>query len=382
LKYLHGNSSISRREEKMDNAAITNGANNMVIADTKPLAAANKSENFTDRTNGASRLDFGELIGSSESMLQIFRTIEKVAKSDSTVIVYGESGTGKELVARAIHSNSDRRNNKIVAVNCGAIPEELLESELFGHEKGAFTGAIRSRTGRFELAQGGTIFLDEIGDMSPSLQVKLLRVIQEKTFERVGGIKTIKADVRIISATNQDLEKAVEEKRFRDDLFYRVNVIPIYIPPLRKRKSEIPVLVDHFLKKFNNCNSSAITGFSSEAIQLFINYSWPGNVRELQNLIERIVVIKESGEVTVDDLPAKMRLSVKTGEKSTAEPDPIFPDQGIDLNKTVEDFEINLLCQALEKASGIKSNAARLLGINRTTLVEKIKRFKIAKYEK
>ncbi len=354
----------------------------MAATEKPPLSTHIEDVLSTPGASGTGRPDFGELIGSSESMLQIFRTVEKVAKSDSTVIVYGESGTGKELVARAIHSNSDRRNNKIVAVNCGAIPEELLESELFGHEKGAFTGAIRGRTGRFELAQGGTIFLDEIGDMSPSLQVKLLRVIQEKTFERVGGIKTIKADVRIISATNQDLEKAVEEKRFRDDLFYRVNVIPIYIPPLRKRKSEIPVLVDHFFKKFNNCNSSAITGISSEAMQLFIDYSWPGNVRELQNLIERIVVIKETGEVTGDDLPAKMRLSAKTGEKSTAEPDPFFPDQGIDLNKTVEDFEINLLCQALEKASGIKSNAARLLGINRTTLVEKIKRFKIAKYEK
>jgi len=320
--------------------------------------------------------DFGELIGRSDLMLKVFETIVKVANSDSTVIVYGESGTGKELVARAIHCKSKRKNNKIVAVNCGAIPAELLESELFGHEKGAFTGAIRSRTGRFELAQGGTIFLDEIGDMSPALQAKLLRVIQEKVFERVGGVKTIKADVRIVSATNQDLEKAVTEKRFRDDLFYRVNVIPIYMPPLRARRPDIPLLAGHFLEKFNNFSKKTVTGITEEAMQIFLRYPWPGNIRELQNLIERIVVIKEKGEITVADLPAKMIVS--SGGKGPAEADCDFPEEGVDLNKAVEDFEKDLLCKALKKTAGVKSRAATLLGINRTTLVEKLKRLKIA----
>ncbi len=319
--------------------------------------------------------NLGELLGRSESILKVFETTAKVANSDSTVIVYGESGTGKELVARAIHCNSDRKGSKIVAVNCGAIPEELLESELFGHEKGAFTGAIRSRAGRFELAQGGTIFLDEIGDMSPALQVKLLRVIQEKAFERVGGVKTIKADVRIISATNQDLEKAVAEKKFRDDLFYRVNVIPIYMPPLRERKIDIPLLAVHFLDKFNNLNNKTVTGITDEAMHIFQHYPWPGNVRELQNLIERIVVIKERGEINIADLPARMIVSSE--DKAFAESDCGFPDGGMDLNRVVENFERDLLCRALKKTSGVKSRAATLLGINRTTLVEKLKRFKI-----
>jgi transcriptional regulator with PAS, ATPase and Fis domain len=327
------------------------------------------------KNNLMDELDFGELIGRSEPMLKVFETTAKVANSESTVILYGESGTGKELVARAIHCNSSRKNSKIVAVNCGAIPEELLESELFGHERGAFTGAIRSRAGRFELAQGGTIFLDEIGDMSPALQVKLLRVIQEKAFEKVGGVKTIKADVRIISATNKDLEKAVADKKFRDDLFYRVNVIPIYMPPLRSRKIDIPILALYFLDKFNNLNNKNVTGIKEAVMRIFQNYPWPGNVRELQNLIERIVVIKENGEVTVDDLPAKM---IAAAERiCPAESDCGFPKEGIDLNKAVEDFEKDLLCRALKKTAGVKSRAATLLGINRTTLVEKLKRFKI-----
>ena len=321
--------------------------------------------------------DFGEIIGRSDSMLQIFKTITKVANSDSTVIVYGESGTGKELVARAIHNNSTRKNNEIVAVNCGAIPGELLESELFGHEKGACTGAIRSRTGRFELAQGGTIFLDEIGDMSLALQVKLLRVIQEKVFERVGGVKTIKADVRIISATNQDLEKAVAEKRFRDDLFYRVNVIPVHIPPLRERKNDIPLLSSHFLEKFNRLNHKNVHGITDEAMDIFLHYAWPGNVRELQNLMERIVVIKETGMATIDDLPSRMLVALGRDDIMETRQKAEFPEEGIDLNKAVEDFEKGLIDQALKEAAGVKSQAARLLGINRTTLVEKLKRFKM-----
>ncbi len=215
-----------------------------------------KKENITLKDHLKEKYDFGKMIGYSDSMKQVFDTIEKVSRSDSTVIIFGESGTGKELVARAIHFNSDRKNNPMVPVNCGAIPEDLLESELFGHEKGAFTGAIRNRLGRFELAQGGTIFLDEIGDMSPSLQVKLLRVLQEKQFERIGGVKTIHADVRIIAATNQNLEKAVQENRFREDLYYRINVIPINLPPLRKRGPDIAILANYFIRKFSQAEES------------------------------------------------------------------------------------------------------------------------------
>jgi transcriptional regulator with PAS, ATPase and Fis domain len=345
------------------------------LSDAPFLSGCNEKE--ISKNNLLHEFDFGELISGSNSMMKVVEIIAKVATSDSTVIVYGESGTGKELVARAIHCNSNRRNNKMVAVNCGAIPGELLESELFGHEKGAFTGAIRSRAGRFELAQGGTIFLDEIGDMSPALQVKLLRVIQEKAFERVGGIKTIIADVRIISATNQDLEKAVMEKRFRDDLFYRVNVIPIHIPPLRDRRTEIPLLVAHFLEKFNKLNKKNVTAITAEAMQICLHYSWPGNVRELQNLMERIVVLKENGIATIEDLPSKMLVSAEKNN-IPEETGYGFPEEGIDLSKVVEDFEKKLLFKALQKTSGVKSRAAKLLRINRTTLVEKLKRFNIA----
>ncbi|MCK4467357.1 MAG: sigma-54-dependent Fis family transcriptional regulator, partial [Desulfobacterales bacterium] len=237
-----------------------------------------KEENIALRGHLKQKYDFGKLTAYSDSMKIVVEKIKKVAASDSTVAIYGESGTGKELVARALHFNSDRRDYPLVTVNCGAIPKELLESELFGHEKGAFTGAIRNRTGRFELAQGGTIFLDEIGDMSPSLQVKVLRIIQERQFERIGGMKTIDVDIRIITATNQDLEKAVAEKRFREDLFYRINVIPIHLPPLRERKADMPVLITHFLKKFNKSKKKNIEGLTPEVMNCLTKYHWPGNV--------------------------------------------------------------------------------------------------------
>ncbi len=334
-----------------------------------------KDWRFIDENNPIDAFDPGEFIGQSDAMRKVYETIKKVSNSDSTVIIYGESGTGKELVAKAIHYNSDRRHNKIVAVNCGAIPEDLLESELFGHEKGAFTGAIRSRIGRFELAQGGTIFLDEIGDMSPSLQVKLLRVIQEKVFERIGGINTIKSDVRIISATNQDLEKKVAEKKFREDLFYRINVIPIHLPPLRTRKVDIPVLANHFLRQFNSLNRKNITKITDEAMKILLGYPWPGNVRELQNVIERTVVMKESGAITVADLPE--RIVASAGSKKPVLQDAEVSEDGIDLNKTLEELEKKLLSDALRRSRGVKSEAARLLKINRTTLVEKLKRFQM-----
>jgi len=328
------------------------------------------------RENVKGKANFGKLIGFSDAMKRIFEIIEKVSTSDSTVVIYGESGTGKELVARAIHYNSDRRQSPLIPVNCGAIPEDLLESELFGHEKGAFTGAIRNRMGRFELAQEGTIFLDEIADMSPSLQVKLLRVIQERQFERIGGVKTIEADVRIIAATNQDLEQAVIEKKFREDLFYRINVIPIHIPPLRERGSDILILSDYFLKKFNESKRKSVTGLSPGVIDIFRNYLWPGNVRELENVIEMLVVMKEEGEISVEDLPNRLRQVETNGETTFSSVD--VPDGGLNFNDMVEQFEKNLLLTALKKTNGVKNRAAKLLNLNRTTLVEKLKRYGLA----
>jgi len=337
--------------------------------------ASLQEENVTLRDNLREKYDFGKMLGYSECMKTIFDTIEKVAKSDSTVIIYGESGTGKELVARAIHFNSDRKNFPLIPVNCGAIPEELLESELFGHEKGAFTGAIRNRLGRFELAQGGTIFLDEIGDMSPSLQVKLLRVIQEKQFERIGGVKTINADVRIIAATNQNLELAVAEKRFREDLYYRINVIPIHLPALRERGPDIAILANHFLQKFAQTKKKDVNSISPEAIACLLHYPWPGNVRELENLIEMLVVLKDDSEIVLDDLPLKIRQFKKEAQSIGSIQ---IPDDGIDFNELVNQFEKDILLNALEKSSGVKNRAAKLLNLNRTTLVEKLKRLNIS----
>ncbi len=335
-----------------------------------------KDENIVLRDHLKEKYDFGKMIGYSDSMKKVYSTIEKVASSDSTVIIYGESGTGKELAAKAIHFNSDRKANNLVTVNCGAIPEELLESELFGHEKGAFTGAIRSRIGRFELAQGGSIFLDEIGDMSPSLQVKVLRAIQERQFERIGGIKTIDADVRIICATNQNLEKAVVEKKFREDLFYRINVIPIYLPPLRERLEDIPILVNHFIRTFNKLKKKSIKGLTHEAMDCIMNYNWPGNVRELENLVEMFVVMKGIGYIDFEDLPDKIRQTTRKADQIAGGIE--VPDEGLNLNKTISQFEIVLLQKALRKSGGVKNRAAKLLNLNRTTFVEKLKRYNIS----
>ncbi|MFB3925587.1 MAG: sigma-54-dependent transcriptional regulator [Syntrophales bacterium] len=332
-----------------------------------------KEENSSLRGQLRKRYDFGNMIGYSDNMKRIFETIEKVASSDSTVIIYGESGTGKELVAKAIHFNSERCSFPLVAVNCGAIPEDLLESELFGHEKGAFTGAIRSRMGRFELANGGTIFLDEIGDMSPALQVKVLRVLQEKQFERIGGVKTIQVDVRIIAATNQDLEKAIAEKKFREDLFYRLNVIPIHLPPLRERKVDIPILVNHFLRKFCKLKKRNELKLNPEVMNCMMQYTWPGNVRELENLIEMLVVMKDGGELCVEDLPDKILNSHLVEYRNHIE----VPEEGLNFNDMVDQFEKDLLSKALMKTGGAKKKAAELLHLNRTTFVEKLKRFKI-----
>jgi DNA-binding NtrC family response regulator len=313
-----------------------------------------------------------QLVGASEPIQQVMEFVRKVADSDSTVMIQGESGTGKELVARMLHFNSLRKDRPLVPVNCGAIPENLLESELFGHEKGAFTGATHARMGRFELANGGTIFLDEIGEMSLPLQVKLLRVLQEREFERVGGNRTIHVDVRIVAATNQDLETLVEEKRFRKDLFYRLNVIPIVIPPLRERRSDIPLLIDHFLTRFNQTKHTEISNLAPDALHLLTEYDWPGNIRELENMIERLVVLKKRGVLSIGDLPDK--ICRKSSGTELKEQFIRFSEDGINLSREVEQYEKHLIMEALRKANGVTSRAAQLLQLNRTTLVEKLKR--------
>ncbi len=311
------------------------------------------------------------IIGTSSEIQRVRDLIEKVADTDSTVLILGESGTGKELVARALHYGSSRSNKPFVPINCGAIPEDLLESELFGHEKGAFTGAIATKVGRFEAADGGTVLLDEIGDMSPGLQVKILRVLQEKEFERVGGVNPIKVDVRIVAATNQDLEKAVEEKRFRKDLFYRLNVIPVNLPPLRQRHEDIRVLLDHFIENISKRRKKSIKGVTPEAIKIFESYDWPGNIRELENLVERLMVLKDADSlINHKDLPDKIKkpgTEFKIGEVE-------MPNDGIDFNAVVDDFEKNLILNALKQVNGVKKKAAEYLNINRTTLIEKMKR--------
>ncbi|MEW6264168.1 MAG: sigma-54 dependent transcriptional regulator [Thermodesulfobacteriota bacterium] len=316
---------------------------------------------------------YDHIVGQSPAIRDVFRLVDKVATTDSTIMIYGESGTGKELIARAIHKSSRRRDKPLIPVNCGAIPEELLESELFGHEKGAFTSAIRTRIGRFELADGGTIFLDEIADMSPKLQVKLLRVLQEHEFERIGGGKTINVDIRVITATNKDLSQAVEHGRFREDLYYRLNVIPITVPPLRERKTDIPLLVQHFLSRFRETRDSIVVEIHPEAMEYIIKYSWPGNIRELENIIERMVILAEGPLLSKMDLPPKIAATAAFRSSSVG-PEIKITEEGIDFNQVVSDFEDRLIHQALTMAGGVKNKAAQLLRLNRTTLVEKMKK--------
>ncbi len=333
-----------------------------------------KQENHLLRKAVRDQYRLEHLVGTSAQMRTVLDFVEKVADSDSTVLIEGESGTGKELIARMLHFNSMRRDRPLVPVNCGAIPETLLESELFGHEKGAFTGAAHTRLGRFELAHGGTIFLDEVGEMSLALQVKLLRVLQERCFERVGGTRTINVDVRIIAATNQDLALAVQERRFRQDLYYRLHVIPIHIPPLRERRSDIPLLVNHFIAQFNQLRRTEILGMEPEALARMTEEEWPGNIRELENMIERLAVLKKKGWITVSDLP-ESPIKMGTGKANEAPEHFIrFSEDGINLTKELEHYENRLIGEALRKANGITSRAAQLLQVNRTTLVEKLKR--------
>lgn len=317
------------------------------------------------------RYGFDQIVGDSDEIKSCLDLVEKVADTESTVLITGESGTGKELIARAIHYNSNRAKSPFVAINCGAIPSELLESELFGHVKGAFTGAINNRVGRFEMADEGTLFLDEIGDLEPSLQVKILRALQQKTFEPVGATKSVSVNVRVIAATNLDLERAVSDGRFREDLYYRLNVIPIHVPALRERRSDIAILLNHFVKIFNAKKTKPITGFSRDSMTVLTNYNWPGNIRELENLVERLSILKGGGLVDMVDLPPKYRsTSMFLSESATIE----IPDSGLDFNSAVDQFENKLILKALEKTGWNKNQAAILLRLNRTTLVEKMKK--------
>lgn len=323
--------------------------------------------------NLAGSCKYGDIIGNSSGMQNIYDLIEKVADSESTVVITGESGTGKGMVARAIHNRSSRREKSFITINCGAIPENLLESELFGHVRGAFTGANAAKPGKFELAKGGTVFLDEIGDMSTNLQVKILRVLEEREFEQVGGSKTFHADVRIIAATHADLEALVEKGQFREDLFYRLYVVPVEMPALRDRQSDIPLLIAHFLKQFNKKNSRNVQGFSQDALKALQMYPWPGNVRELKNMMERMVVLKGEGYIESQDLSQKYKKGDDNYDISNIK----ISDDGINLNSAVTEFEKALILESLNRTKWIKNQAAKLLHLNRTTLVEKIKRHKL-----
>jgi DNA-binding NtrC family response regulator len=347
-----------------------------------------KSENAYLRSQLQERYKFEGIIGRSPAMRALFQLLETVSSAASTILIAGETGTGKEIVARAIHHNSPRRVQRFIALNCGAIPETLLEAELFGHVRGAFTGAIGTRQGRLEQAHKGTLFLDEVGTMSPALQMKLLRVLQEREFERIGDTHTIKVDVRVIGATNSDLPKMVGTGQFREDLYYRLNVIPIHLPPLRDRKEDIPLLVQHFLKKFSGQDPSSQPptpdsrlpelshrsrelSVSQQALRCLMAHSWPGNVRQLENTIERGVALSGGrSQLEVADLTAE----IQNASQVTVAPEVHFPEDGIDFEDYVGSIERELIHRSLEKTGGNKGQAARLLNLKRTTLVEKLKR--------
>ncbi len=330
---------------------------------------------------------FRSLVGSSRRVRQIRHLIEQVAPSDATVLILGESGTGKEVVARNIHYFSKRRDKPFVPINCGAIPPDLLESELFGHEKGAFTGAISARQGRFELAEGGTLFLDEIGDMPLPMQVKLLRVLQERTFERVGSSKTIRTDVRVVAATHRNLEELIAEGKFREDLYYRLNVFPIEMPPLRERVEDIPLLINELISRIEHEQRGSVR-LTPAAVMALCQYKWPGNVRELANLVERLTILYPFGVVDVKDLPEKYCPEGQAGAPVYSElptPPPLIPSvepaesrlprDGINLKEHLSNLEVSLIKQALQEADGVVAHAAKLLAMRRTTLVEKLRKY-------
>jgi two-component system response regulator PilR (NtrC family) len=316
---------------------------------------------------------YAGMIGRSPKMKAVFETIKKVAATDSTILITGPSGTGKELVARAIHENSLRAAQRQISINCGAIPADLLESELFGHMKGSFTGAISDRKGRFELAHNSTIFLDEIGDMPQLLQVKLLRVLQSRQVEPVGSDSLVDVNVRILAATHRDLEEEVSNGNFREDLFYRLNVIPIKIPALKERKEDIPLLVSYFIDKFASADRSNVVSFSEKSQELLLTYDWPGNVRELENVIERLIILRGGSEILPEDLPAKI---FRHNPLVTDHYKTIFelPEAGVDIKQVLSDIEDSLIRQALTFTDGNKNQASKLLALNRTTLIEKMKK--------
>lgn len=330
------------------------------------------SKNFAIEYPGQDDI-FHQMIGRSKVMKQVFERIKKVALTESTVLITGPSGTGKELVATAIHELSARKDRLKVSVNCGAIPRELLESELFGHMKGSFTGAISNRKGRFEMADKGSIFLDEIGDMPQMLQVKILRVLQNRTIEPVGSSDTIKIDTRIIAATHRELEQMVAEGKFREDLFYRLNVIPIKIPALKERREDIPLLISYFIDRFTSADRSNEITISDDALEMLLSYDWPGNVRELENIVERLVILRGGNEILPEDLPAKI---FRQNPLASDHYKRVFelPENGIDLKQVLSDIEDSLILQALGHTGGNKNQASKLLSLNRTTLIEKMKK--------
>ncbi|MCG3121449.1 MAG: Regulatory protein AtoC [bacterium] len=335
-----------------------------------------ENEELKDRLQGSYR--FESIIGKSAAMQQVFKTIMKVAKSQATVLIRGESGTGKELVARAIHYNSPRANGPMVEISCAAFPETLLESELFGYEKGAFTGADSRKKGRFEIAHGGTIFLDEIGEVSASVQTKLLRVLQEKEFNRLGSNEAVKVDVRVITATNRDLELALTNGILREDLYYRLNVIPIFLPPLRERREDISLLIDHFVKRYGKINHKPTVRISTEALEFCQSYDWPGNVRELENAIENAVVLGEGDEILPEHLPVTVSMH-KTATESFAQAtaNDFFMASGASYREKMEAAEKLVLEEAIRLANGNKSEAAKQLGISLRTMRYKIQKYKL-----
>jgi two-component system response regulator PilR (NtrC family) len=332
-------------------------------------------ENIFLKRSVENEFQFENIIGQSPNMKIIFDLIRKISNTNSTVLITGESGTGKELVAKAVHYNSVRKDNTFVSINCGAMPENLLESELFGHVKGAFTGAIQNKKGLFEVADKGTIFLDEIGEMNHSMQVKLLHALQDKFIRPVGGTDKITVDVRVIAATNQDLQKAVEEGKFREDLFYRVNVIPIKIPPLRDRKEDIHLLAEHFVPKYSLQSGKQITRISSAAMKYLENYDWPGNVRELQNAIERAIALESTDIITPDSLPEKITHLPEIGSHSPF----VLPENGIDLEGHIERIRKEILIEAMRRCNGVQKEAAKFVGMSFRSFRYYAKKYKLNK---
>jgi two-component system response regulator PilR (NtrC family) len=328
-----------------------------------------RRENLQLKKELGQRFSFANIIGKSKAMQEVYNLIEKVAASKVNVLVTGESGTGKELVARAIHYNSERRDRPFVAINCGAIPENLLESELFGHEKGAFTGAVQQKQGLFEVADGGTLFLDEIAELPPMMQVKLLRVIQEHEFRRVGGTRDLKVDVRLVAATNKDLGQAVVEEQFREDLYYRLNVIQVGLPPLRDRREDIPLLVSHFLNKLK---PDAEVTIQDNVMRRLVDYHWPGNIRELENTVERCLVLGRGGDVCEESLPSQVRCKGETTEQGIS----TLPEEGLDLDAYLGSIEKDILLKALDRTGGVRKRAAELLNITFRSI-----RYRLAKFD-